>query len=150
MREITYLAIIIPITATLGFWHLLNYLQEHQSTIRSWVPQAFWIGVCLVIVITPTLATTYYDPTISGEDYVIVGTGMAGAERRSFRKCSGLVIAPGLALHEYEYRRTRREPGNRDEKIPQSAAEYLFQSRRLGRVHKGVPEGLWCTVYNQF
>lgn len=73
LRQIGYLMIIIPITATLGFWHILDYLQNSPSKINMRISSALWIVVCLGMILVPTLAMTYYVPALSGEDYVIGG-----------------------------------------------------------------------------
>jgi len=78
LRQISYLLFIIPITATLGFWHILEYLHDRPSKIKTWLISVIWVVVCLVIIITPTLATLYYLPTISGENYVIGGMKWLG------------------------------------------------------------------------
>lgn len=78
LREISYLVIIIPITATLGFWRIVDYLNDPKSKIKTHVSSAIWIVVCLIIIITPILSTTYYLPIIAGEDYTINGMKWLG------------------------------------------------------------------------
>jgi hypothetical protein len=94
LREISYLPIIIPITATLGFWHILEYLQDPQSKIKTRISSVCWVVVCLVIIITPSLATTYYDPAISGEDYVITGLKWLGENGDHSEKVVGWLLRP--------------------------------------------------------
>lgn len=78
LRQISYLMIIIPITATLGFWHILGYLYNPQSKIKTRITSVLWIVVCLMMIITPILVTSYYLPIISGEDYAIEGLKWLG------------------------------------------------------------------------
>ena len=94
LREISYLVIIIPITATLGFWHILAYLYDPESKIKTWISSALWVVVCLVIIITPTIGTTYYLPTLSGEDYVIDGLKWLGATGDQNEYVEGWLLRP--------------------------------------------------------
>ena len=59
-----------------GIFLTIYMIRNRKSKHGS--PHALWIVVCLVMIITPTLATTYYIPTISGEDYMIDGMKWLG------------------------------------------------------------------------
>ena len=78
LREVSYLAIIIPITTALGFWALISYLDTIKNPQRNFISLMVWVLVLMAIIITPILATTYYMPRISGEDYVIDGMKWLG------------------------------------------------------------------------
>jgi hypothetical protein len=98
LRQISYLIIIIPITATLGFWHILDYLNDPQSKVKTQISSALWVVVCLVIIITPALTATYYNPKISGEDYVIGGLKWLGENGDQNERVVGYQLRP-LALY---------------------------------------------------
>lgn len=78
LREVSYLTIIIPITAALGFWAVISYLDTIKNTQKNLMSLTVWVLVLVAIIITPILATTYYMPRISGEDYVIDGMKWLG------------------------------------------------------------------------
>lgn len=78
LREVSYLTIIIPITAALGFWAVISYLDTIKNTQKNLMSLTVWVLVLMAIIITPILATTYYMPRISGEDYVIDGMKWLG------------------------------------------------------------------------
>jgi hypothetical protein len=90
LREISYLTIIIPITAVLGFWAVISYLDTTKNTYKNLVSLAVWVLVLMIIVITPILATTYYLPRIAGDDYVIDGMKWLGDTGKGYEKVSGL------------------------------------------------------------
>ncbi len=91
-REISYLIIIIPITATLGFWHVLDYLNDPSSRTKKLVSSVLWIIVCMAIIISPILGTAYYLPTIAGEDYVIGGMEWLGENGNHAEKVVGYTL----------------------------------------------------------
>jgi hypothetical protein len=78
LREISYLSIIIPITAVLGLSSLIAYLDSLKNDKKNFVILLILIIVFSVIIITPTIATTYYLPRIAGEDYIINGMKWVG------------------------------------------------------------------------
>lgn len=98
LRQISYLVILIPITATLGFWRILDYLYDPQSKIKTQISSALWVVVCLTIIITPTLTATYYNPKISGEDYVIGGLKWLGENGDNTERVVGYQLRP-LSLY---------------------------------------------------
>jgi len=77
LREISFLALIIPIVAALGFCQVISYLntKHPQNKIFS---SLVWIVLLLAVIMTPTLITTYYLPKISGENYIIEGMQWLG------------------------------------------------------------------------
>jgi hypothetical protein len=77
-REISFLVLIIPITAALGLWAIVSYMDRIENSRKKFISLTVWILVLLAIILPPTLATTYYLPTISGEDYVINGMKWLG------------------------------------------------------------------------
>jgi hypothetical protein len=77
-REISFLVIILPITTVLGLWAVIAYLDTIKYSKKNLILLMVWILVLLAIIIPPTLATTYYLPTISGEDYIIEGMQWLG------------------------------------------------------------------------
>jgi hypothetical protein len=78
LREISYLSIIIPITATLGLLSLLSYLDTLKNVTKNLIPFCVWTIVLLAIIITPSIATTYYLPKIAGENYINEGMTWLG------------------------------------------------------------------------
>ena len=94
LREIWYLVIIIPITATLGFWHIIGYLNDPSSKTKKYSSYALWIVVCVSIVVTPVVGIIYYLPTISGEDYVIGGLKWLGDNGDHYEKVAGYSLRP--------------------------------------------------------
>jgi hypothetical protein len=94
LREISYLVIIIPITATLGFWHILNFLNNPLTQIKKWILTSLWIVLCVIIIITPILGTTYYLPTISGEDFTISGMKWLGVNGDNNEIVAGYKLQP--------------------------------------------------------
>ena len=77
-REISFLVIIIPITTVIGFWAVLVYMDTIKNSKKNYILLIIWIFVLLAIIMPPTIATTYYLPTISGEDYIIEGMQWLG------------------------------------------------------------------------
>jgi hypothetical protein len=88
LREISYLALIIPVTATLGFCQIVSYLDTHNSQ-KKMISFVVWTIMLLAVIITPTLVTTYYLPKISGENYVIEGMQWLGNNGDSSEKVIG-------------------------------------------------------------
>jgi len=78
LREISYLTIIIPISAALGLWAMVGYLDSLNVSWKSLIISVFWVVLLSAIIITPTVATAYYLPKISGENYVIDGMKWVG------------------------------------------------------------------------
>jgi hypothetical protein len=78
LREISYLFIIIPLTAVLGFWTIISYMDTLKNVKKNLIQFTVWVLVLSAIIITPVIATTYYLPKISGEDYVIDGMKWLG------------------------------------------------------------------------
>ncbi len=78
LREITYLAIIFPITAALGLWAVISYICASNLTYKKFLLFTLWGIVLSAIIITPIVATTYYSPKIAGEDYINDGMKWLG------------------------------------------------------------------------
>jgi hypothetical protein len=78
LREISYLSIIIPITAALGLWSVISYLDSLKYARKNLISFMVWILVLLAVIITPAVATTYYLPKIAGEDYINNGMKWLG------------------------------------------------------------------------
>jgi hypothetical protein len=82
LREISYLTIIIPITAAIGFSTVISYIDTYLGTInlanKNIISLMVWILVLSAVIITPTVATTYYSPKIAGEDYINDGMKWLG------------------------------------------------------------------------
>ena len=78
LREISYLILIIPITTALGFWVVITYLDTLKHPLKNLITFMVWVVVLLAIIITPVLMTTYYLPTIAGEDHIIEGMQWLG------------------------------------------------------------------------
>lgn len=89
LREVSYLVIIIPITAALGFCVVLKYLHDHPIRHKKIVSGIIWFLVLSVVIITPTLATTYYLPRIAGENYIIDGMKWLGQTGSPEEKVAG-------------------------------------------------------------
>ena len=88
-REISYLILIIPITTVIGFWAVLSYLDSMKNARKNLISLIVWIFILLTIIITPMVATNYYLPKISGEDYVIEGMKWLGETGDSGEKVVG-------------------------------------------------------------
>jgi hypothetical protein len=73
LREISFLIVIIPITAALGFWQIISYLDTLKHPQKKVILFIVWMIVLLTVILTPTVLTTYYLPKISGDDYIIEG-----------------------------------------------------------------------------
>jgi hypothetical protein len=78
LREISFLVLIIPITAALGFWVIISYLDTLTHPQKILISFAVWVVVLLAVIITPVLFTAYYLPKSSGEDYIIEGMQWLG------------------------------------------------------------------------
>jgi len=78
LREISYLILIIPITTALGFWLVITYLDTLKHPLKNLITFMVWVVVLLAIILTPALMTTYYLPTIAGEDHIIEGMQWLG------------------------------------------------------------------------
>jgi hypothetical protein len=84
IREISFLVIIIPITAVLGLWSVLPYIDQIKNSIRPdiikpHIISAFWVLLLCMFILIPSVATTYYLPKIAGEDYIINGMKWLGS-----------------------------------------------------------------------
>jgi hypothetical protein len=88
LREISYLGLIVPIAAALGFWYLKSYISTKYPA-RQVFSSMLWIVMLLVVIMTPALATTYYLPRISGEDYIIDGMQWLGENANATEKVIG-------------------------------------------------------------
>ena len=73
LREISFLIVIIPITAALGLLWILSSLNKMKDPLKKWVTFLVWFIVLSAFILTPALGTTYYLPKIAGEDYSING-----------------------------------------------------------------------------
>ena len=89
LREISFMIIIVPITATLGFWWALSYLNERKIQYKNQVIFAVWLIILSAIILTPALGTTYYLPKIAGEDYTINGMKWLGDNGNPLEKVVG-------------------------------------------------------------
>ncbi|MFZ0005598.1 MAG: hypothetical protein WAK45_06915 [Methanoregula sp.] len=72
LREISFLVIIIPITSALGFWQVISYLETRNPQNKK-ATFIVWLVVLLTVILTASLATSYYLPQVAGEDYVVNG-----------------------------------------------------------------------------
>ncbi len=61
-----------------------------------------WVIVLLAVIITPTVATTYYLPKISGEDYINDGMKWLSEYRRFAGKSRRLWLSDCSHLYEYD------------------------------------------------
>ena len=73
LREISYLIVIIPITATLGLWWVLSKIHNLKTPYKTHFTFIVWFIVLCSMILAPTLGNTYYSPKIAGEDYIING-----------------------------------------------------------------------------
>jgi len=94
LREIWYLVIIIPITATLGFWHIIVYMNGATFKNKKIISNALIIVVFVSMIVIPIVGITYYLPTISGEDYVIGGLKWLGDNGDHYEKVAGYSLRP--------------------------------------------------------
>lgn len=89
LREVSYLSVIIPITATLGLWKVFEYTSNLSSGNKKIYSTLVWIAFCVSVIIVPCIATTYYLPKISGEDYIITGMQWLGDNSKAGEKAVG-------------------------------------------------------------
>jgi|WetSurMetagenome_2_1015567.scaffolds.fasta_scaffold00245_7 hypothetical protein len=89
LREISFMIIIVPITATLGFWWALSYLKEKKIQYKNQIVFIIWLIILTAIILTPALGTTYYLPKIAGEDYAINGMKWLGDNGNVHEKVVG-------------------------------------------------------------
>jgi hypothetical protein len=78
LREVSYLVIIIPVTASLGFFGTIDWIREGKSRFKKILVSVSWVILLLSVILVPTLATTYYLPKIAGENYIIDGMKWLG------------------------------------------------------------------------
>ena len=78
LREVSFLVIIIPITAALGFGAVIKYLYDSKINHKHIMTGTIWVLVLSSVIIIPTMATTYYLPKIAGENYIIGGMKWLG------------------------------------------------------------------------
>jgi hypothetical protein len=78
LREISFLIVIIPITATLGLGWVLSTLKQMKIPYKIPITFMVWFFVFSVVIITSAVGTTYYLPKIAGEDYSINGMRWLG------------------------------------------------------------------------
>ncbi|KQC04052.1 MAG: hypothetical protein APR53_00210 [Methanoculleus sp. SDB] len=72
LREISYLIVIIPITSALGLWYLLGRFDVGTRNGRFAIAGVLMIVLTSTMVI-PVVGNSYYNPQITGEDYIING-----------------------------------------------------------------------------
>ena len=89
LREISFLVLIIPVTTALGFWVIISYLDTLKHPQKNLISFVVWVVVLLAVIITPALVTTYYLPTISGDDHIIEGMQWLGNNGELSEKVSG-------------------------------------------------------------
>jgi hypothetical protein len=92
LREISYLVVIIPITATLGLLWILSTLNKMKEPFKSRITFIIWLIVLSVVILTPALGTTYYLPKIAGEDYSVNGMKWLGENGQVHEKVTGYGI----------------------------------------------------------
>jgi len=76
LRNIYYLIIIIPILAVLGIDTLVSWLNASRvkdSRKGACVLQVIFILLFLSFIIIPAIGNCYYQPKVSGDDYVVDG-----------------------------------------------------------------------------
>jgi hypothetical protein len=88
-REISYIVLIIPITTVLGLWAIFSYIETRKQSQQKIITLMVWIIILLAIIVPPTLATTYYLPKISGENYVVDGMKWLGENGENNEKVVG-------------------------------------------------------------
>jgi hypothetical protein len=89
LREIIYLVVIIPITATLGLLWILSYVNSMKSPFKSLITFIIWFIVLSAVILTPAVGTTYYLPKIAGEDYSVNGMKWLGEQGHVNEKVTG-------------------------------------------------------------
>jgi hypothetical protein len=89
LREISFMIIIVPITAALGFWWALSYLDAKKTQYKTQISFIIWLIILSAIILTPALGTTYYLPKIAGEDYTINGMTWLGNNGNVHEKVVG-------------------------------------------------------------
>ena len=92
LREISYLIVIIPITATLGLLWVLSYVNNMKDPNKSRITFIIWFIVLSVVILTPAVGTTYYLPKIAGEDYSVMGMKWLGEHGQVQEKVVGYGI----------------------------------------------------------
>ena len=90
LREISYLVIVIPITATLGLFWIFSFLKTRIATPKmERVVSVIWAIVLIMMIVIPAIITTYYLPQIAGEDYSIDGMKWLGNNGNLQEKVTG-------------------------------------------------------------
>jgi hypothetical protein len=92
LREISYLVVIIPITATLGLLWTFSSLNKLKDPLKKWATFLVWFIVLSAAILTPVLGTTYYLPKIAGEDYSVNGMKWLGENGQVHEKVIGYGI----------------------------------------------------------
>jgi hypothetical protein len=77
LREIYYLIIAIPIASALGFWFILSKF-KNSTRVGTLTLSAVLIVVFSSFILIPAIGNIYYNPQISGEDYIIKGMEWLG------------------------------------------------------------------------
>ncbi|MCC7564973.1 MAG: hypothetical protein KO206_01665 [Methanomicrobiaceae archaeon] len=76
MRNIYYLVIIIPITAVLGFEYFVSWFNKsgwNKLRTGAWILPITLVLLLSSFVVIPAIGNSYYQPRISGDDYVVDG-----------------------------------------------------------------------------
>ncbi|MBO8183039.1 MAG: hypothetical protein H0Z28_09645 [Archaeoglobus sp.] len=74
LREIYYLLVILPVTASLGFYYLKRKANHYiEDKTRKLIVTATLMAFFLFIVILPVVGNYYYHPKISGSGYEKTG-----------------------------------------------------------------------------
>jgi len=92
LREISFLVVIIPVTATLGLLWILSSLNKFKEPLKTRISFIVWFIVLSAVILTPALGTTYYLPKIAGEDYSVNGMIWLGENGKVHEKVIGYGI----------------------------------------------------------
>ncbi|MDG6250038.1 hypothetical protein, partial [Methanocalculus sp.] len=92
VRNITYLFIIIPITAVLGIDYLVNWFYKDSmknARTGTWLLYGIFTIIFASFIVVPALGTSYYQPEISGDDYIVDGMTWLSNIGSSYEGVSG-------------------------------------------------------------
>lgn len=74
LREIFYLLVIIPVTATVGFFQISRYIDNNfKGRVKGALSGVFSLLVLSTVMVAPIVGNLYYLPTISGKPSEIEG-----------------------------------------------------------------------------
>jgi len=91
LRDIQYLFLIIPVFASLGFYHTKSKVEPHMhNKLQKFSVAILLLSVFSSIVVLPVVGNFYYYPLISCSKYERTGLSWFGGTGTSEEACAGL------------------------------------------------------------